>query len=134
MLVSVRKVEIHPTRAGVAVTVTPSKPYGPLLVEDYLRERFGWWPVARARLDYVSEADSACAVARPAFVWFSSTRTAGRRSRPAAPSACARTEQHAEVVRHRGRLAERIEQHTSLAAPVEQEDVERVVGIRSAGP
>jgi plastocyanin len=57
MIVGVRKVEIRPTREGVEVSVTPSKPYAPLLVEEYLRERFGWWPVARARLDYVSEAE-----------------------------------------------------------------------------
>jgi plastocyanin len=57
MIVGVRKVEVRPTRTGVDVSVTPSKPYAPLLVEEYLRERFGWWPVARARLDYVSEAE-----------------------------------------------------------------------------
>jgi hypothetical protein len=57
MIVGVRKVELLPTRAGLDVTVTPSKPYAPILVEQYLRERFGWWPVARARLDYVSEAE-----------------------------------------------------------------------------
>jgi plastocyanin len=57
MIVGVRKVELQRTRGGVDVSVTPSKPYAPLLVEEYLRERFGWWPVARARLDYVSEAE-----------------------------------------------------------------------------
>jgi plastocyanin len=57
MIVGVRKVEVRPTRAGLDVTVTPSKPYAPILVEQYLRERFGWWPVARARLDYVSAAE-----------------------------------------------------------------------------
>lgn len=67
MIVGVRKVEIRPTRAGVDVSVTPSKPYAPLLVEEYLRERFGWWPVARARLDYVSEAEIKLP-ARPALV------------------------------------------------------------------
>jgi hypothetical protein len=39
------------------VSVTPSAPYASILVEEYLRERFGWWPVARARLDYVSDAE-----------------------------------------------------------------------------
>jgi hypothetical protein len=38
------------------VTVTPSAPYAPFLVERRLRERFGWWPVARGTLDYVSQA------------------------------------------------------------------------------
>jgi plastocyanin len=57
LLVAVQKVHIHATRAGVGVDVTPSAPYAPILVEFYLRERFGWWPVARRRLDYVSEAE-----------------------------------------------------------------------------
>jgi plastocyanin len=56
MIVGVRKVELRPTRAGLDVSVNPSAPYAPVLVEEYLKERFGWWPVARARLDYVSEA------------------------------------------------------------------------------
>ena len=57
LLVGVRKVHIHATRSGVAVDVSPSAPYAPLLVEIYRRERFGWWPVAHRRLDYVSEAE-----------------------------------------------------------------------------
>jgi hypothetical protein len=40
----------------VAVEVTPSAPYARILVEVYRRERFGWWPIARRRLDYVSDA------------------------------------------------------------------------------
>jgi plastocyanin len=57
MIVGVRKVELRPTHTGLDVSVTPSAPYAPVLVEEYLRERFGWWPVARTRLDYVSEAE-----------------------------------------------------------------------------
>jgi plastocyanin len=56
LLVGVRKVHIRATRVGVAVDVTPSAPYAPILLEVYRRERFGWWPVARRRLDYLSEA------------------------------------------------------------------------------
>jgi plastocyanin len=56
LLVGIRKVNVHVTRTGVAVEVTPSAPYSPLLVEVYKRERFGWWPIAHRRLDYVSEA------------------------------------------------------------------------------
>jgi hypothetical protein len=56
LLVAVQQVHIHSTRTGVAVDVTPSAPYAPILVELYLRERFGW-PVAHRRLDYVSEAE-----------------------------------------------------------------------------
>jgi plastocyanin len=66
LLVNVRKVAIAPTRTGVSVSVTPSDPYAQILVEEYRRERFGWWPVQRARLDYVSEAD--VRVDRPARV------------------------------------------------------------------
>jgi plastocyanin len=57
LLVDVQKVHIRSTRTGVAVDVTPSAPYAPILLEFYLRERFGWWPVAHRRLDYVSEAE-----------------------------------------------------------------------------
>ena len=66
LLVNIRKVAIAPTRTGVSVSVTPSDPYAQILVEVYRRERFGWWPVQRARLDYVSEA--AVHVGRPARV------------------------------------------------------------------
>lgn len=57
LLVGVRKVHLHLTRKGVSVEVTPSAPYAPILVEVYSRERFGWWPIAHRRLDYVSEAE-----------------------------------------------------------------------------
>jgi plastocyanin len=66
MLVGIRHVLVHPTASGVSVTVDPSAPYAPLLVEEYLRERFGWWPVKRARLDYISDAE--IRIQRPARV------------------------------------------------------------------
>lgn len=66
LLVGIRRVRIRATRNGVAVTVTPSAPYSRILVEVHLRERFGWWPVARGRVDYVSEAE--VRVRRPARV------------------------------------------------------------------
>jgi hypothetical protein len=50
-------VNVHATGRGVSVEVTPSAPYAPILVEVYRRERFGWWPIAHRRLDYVSEAE-----------------------------------------------------------------------------
>jgi plastocyanin len=56
LLVSTRKVLVHATRAGVAVHVTPQAPYASYVVERRMRERFGWWPVARGELDYVSES------------------------------------------------------------------------------
>lgn len=66
MLVGIRRVHVEPTRTGIDVSVSPSDPYAKFLVEVYLRERFGWWPVRRATLDYVSEAT--IPVHRPALV------------------------------------------------------------------
>lgn len=56
LLVSVRRIGLRATRRGVLVTVTPSAPTARVVLQRYERERFGWWPVARARLDYVSQA------------------------------------------------------------------------------
>jgi plastocyanin len=66
LLVSDRRVILRATRAGVAVTVTPSVPYGRIALQLDLPERFGWWPQVRTRLDYVSEATFR--VPRPARV------------------------------------------------------------------
>jgi plastocyanin len=66
LIVGVRTVHIHTTPGSVSVEVTPSAPYAPILVEVYRRNRFGWWPVAHRRLDYVSVAE--IHVARPARV------------------------------------------------------------------
>jgi plastocyanin len=66
LLVSGRRVRLRATRRGVAVTVTPSDPYGRVLLELDLPERFGWWPSARKRLDYLSQASFR--VRRPARV------------------------------------------------------------------
>jgi plastocyanin len=66
LVVGIRTVHVHATRRGVSVEVTPSSPYAPILVEVYRRNRFGWWPIAHRRLDYVSSAE--IRVARPARV------------------------------------------------------------------
>jgi len=66
LLVSERRVLVTPTKSGLSVTVTPSAPYARFLVEEYLRERFGWWPVGKGRTDYVSQAE--VRVRRPALV------------------------------------------------------------------
>jgi plastocyanin len=66
LLVSVWKIKLEPTKAGVDVSVTPSAPYTRFLVELQLRERFGWWPAATGKLDYVSSAE--VRVKRPARV------------------------------------------------------------------
>jgi plastocyanin len=56
LLVSDRHVAVRATRNGLDVTVTPSAPYARFLVERYLRDRFGWWPVGRGQTDYLSQA------------------------------------------------------------------------------
>lgn len=66
LLVIDRHVDIRATARGIHVTVTPALPYGRLLVETRSRERFGWYPVARGRLDYLSRADFR--IRRPAIV------------------------------------------------------------------
>ena len=66
LLVSIWKVAVRSTKAGLDVTVTPSAPYARFRVEVYLRDRFGWWPAASGRLDYVSSAE--VRVKRPARV------------------------------------------------------------------
>jgi hypothetical protein len=66
LLVSDRKITVRITRTGVAVSVRPALPYARVMLQQYLRERFGWWPAQRARLDYVSSASFR--VIRPARV------------------------------------------------------------------
>jgi plastocyanin len=66
LLVSDRKILVRATPHGIAVTVTPALPYARIVLQQQLLERFGWWPVARTRLDYVSKASFT--VMRPARV------------------------------------------------------------------
>ncbi|MDX6690082.1 MAG: hypothetical protein QOG15_1539 [Solirubrobacteraceae bacterium] len=56
LLVSGRKIRIRATRRGVSVRVTPALPDARVVLQQYLRERFGWWSVKSARLDFVSYA------------------------------------------------------------------------------
>jgi plastocyanin len=56
LLVSDRRVKVHARHRRVQVKVTPSDPYAVVVLQAHLREHFGWWPVARRRLDYVSTA------------------------------------------------------------------------------
>jgi plastocyanin len=49
-----RKLTVSATKGGVAVSVTPSDPGAVVLLEVYLRNRFGWWPTERARLGRTS--------------------------------------------------------------------------------
>jgi hypothetical protein len=64
LIVSDRKIVVRATRRGINVSVMPSLPYGRIELQEDLRQRFGWWPAQRTRLDYVSEASFK--VARPA--------------------------------------------------------------------
>jgi plastocyanin len=56
LLVVDRRAVANVTRQGVAVTVSPPDAGATVVLELFLRERFGWWPVQRARLDYLSRA------------------------------------------------------------------------------
>jgi plastocyanin len=56
VLIRDRTVRIRATRRGVRVSVIPSDPGARIMLQLHLRERFGWWTVARKRLDFVSEA------------------------------------------------------------------------------
>jgi hypothetical protein len=51
-----RTVRVRRTRSGISVEVVPPSPYALVSLQLDLRERFGWWPVAQTRLDYVSTA------------------------------------------------------------------------------
>ncbi len=54
LLVLDRRLEVHATtrarRARVAVRVLPASPGATVVLQLRLREHFGWWPVARARV------------------------------------------------------------------------------------
>jgi plastocyanin len=67
LLVIDRHVNVTRTRHGLHVTVVPADPYAQLLLERRSRERFGWFPARRTRLDYLSRADFTVA-RRPAKV------------------------------------------------------------------
>jgi plastocyanin len=54
LLVSGRKVHIRGARGAVTVDVVPADPYARVALQLRLRDRFGWWTVARKRLDYLS--------------------------------------------------------------------------------
>ena len=59
LLVIDRRVDVTRTKRGVHVTVTPQLAQGRVVLQRNTRERFGWFPVARRRLDYASRADFA---------------------------------------------------------------------------
>ncbi len=56
LLVSDRRVIVRARRGRLSVRVVPPNPYGRVMLELRLRERFGWWPQTFTRLDYLSRA------------------------------------------------------------------------------
>ncbi|HET8977242.1 MAG TPA: plastocyanin/azurin family copper-binding protein [Solirubrobacteraceae bacterium] len=51
-----RGLHVRVTGRDVLVTATPPDPGAIVVLERKLRERFGWWPTQRRRLDYLSRA------------------------------------------------------------------------------
>jgi plastocyanin len=56
LLVTDRRVVVHARRGRISVDVVPSDPGAHVRLQLHLRERFGWWPSAERRLDYLSRA------------------------------------------------------------------------------
>ena len=56
LLVSDRKLHVRASRGIVTVSVVPADPYARVALQLRLRDRFGWWTVARKRLDHLSQA------------------------------------------------------------------------------
>jgi hypothetical protein len=61
LLVLDRRVGVAASRRGdrttIRVHVVPASPRATVVLQLRLRERFGWWPVRRARLDARSRAE-----------------------------------------------------------------------------
>lgn len=51
-------------RAVVSATVTPASPGATVVLQLHLPQRFGWWPVARGKLDHHSRARFSLRLAR----------------------------------------------------------------------
>ena len=56
LLVSEHRVIVRARRGRVSVRTIPPNPYGRVMLELRLRDRFGWWPQQFKRLDYLSRA------------------------------------------------------------------------------
>jgi plastocyanin len=59
LLVIERQVRVHVTRDVLSVRVIPKAPHARVALQLYLRDRFGWWPARRARLNCASRAQFA---------------------------------------------------------------------------
>lgn len=55
LFVSDRRIRVQERRGVLTASVEPPLPYATVALQRDRRERFGWWTVRRARLDYVSE-------------------------------------------------------------------------------
>jgi plastocyanin len=56
LLVTDRRVLVQAKHGRIGVRVVPSDPGAHVRLQLHLRERFGWWPSAERRLDYLSRA------------------------------------------------------------------------------
>jgi plastocyanin len=56
LLISEHRVIVRARRGRVSVRTVPPNPYGRVMLELRLGERFGWWPQRLKRLDYLSRA------------------------------------------------------------------------------
>jgi plastocyanin len=54
-----RTVRVRATRSGISVAVIPGAPYARVSLQLLLPNRFGWWPVASKRLNYLSRTSFA---------------------------------------------------------------------------
>jgi plastocyanin len=54
LLVVARQVRVHVSGRYVSVQVVPKAPHARVALQLYLRDRFGWWPQRRARLNSAS--------------------------------------------------------------------------------
>jgi hypothetical protein len=56
-----RPLELRARRQGrkrvrLTAKATAAQPGAPVVLQTWLKERFGWWPIARRRLDRASQA------------------------------------------------------------------------------
>jgi hypothetical protein len=56
VLVVNRHVHVHLANKYLLVQVVPEAPHARVALDLYLRDRFGWWPVRRVRLNSASRA------------------------------------------------------------------------------
>ncbi len=56
LLVIERQVQVRVARGLLSVRVIPQAPHARVALQFYLRDRFGWWPARRARLNSASRA------------------------------------------------------------------------------